>query len=184
MWGNSQSGSKISFFCMTRLRKILKILLTLLAAIVVIYIAFFFITPHFGKVTPKADRTIRSVKLRLYHKKVESFIKENKRLPESLFESLQKELEKEGWCISPKVTGFPDEFKRDPFLGTGDRNSFEKIIEYGFFSGGQRGWFIRELKPGKIYTKMLMIDQDGKIYKLEEIPPPFKDRDKDKNERK
>jgi len=50
-----------------------------------------------------------------------------------------------------------------------DPNRFVEIVEYGLFTS-QRGWFIRELKPGRIYTKMLMIDQEGKIYEVKEVP--------------
>lgn len=149
-----------------------KILLILLVGIVVSFIVLGLIMPYFGAIRPETARKLRCIKLQLLHQKVESFIQENQRLPESLFEALHKDLEKDGWCfgISPTVSGFPDELRRDPFLGVNDPNLFEKIIEYGFFSG-RRGWFIRELKPDKIYTKMLMIDQDGRIYDFEEIPP-------------
>jgi hypothetical protein len=34
---------------------------------------------------------------------------------------------------------------------------------------GDQGWFICELRPGRVYKNMLMINQDGKIYEIREI---------------
>jgi len=141
-----------------------------LFGVVIIFIVLAFIMPWMGRIRPNTKRFWRSAKLQNWHEKIESFFQDNKRLPSSLFEMCRDDLVQGIWTFPPP---FVSESRKPfeelvPSLAT-DPNRFAEIVEYGLFSGQQR-WFIRELKPGKIYKKMLMIDQDGKIYVVEEMP--------------
>jgi hypothetical protein len=60
------------------------------------------------------------------------------------------------------LESYPSDLANEP-------NLFNKEIPFGLFKGSS-GWFIRELRPGKVYKKMLMIDQDGRIYEINEVP--------------
>lgn len=141
-----------------------------LFAVVIIFVALAFIMPHLGTFKPDSARFLRMRKLQLWHEDVEAFIQEKKRPPRSLFEMCQENLKQGTWPFPRVVVSvgqvLPEEFNRTL---ANDPNKFAEIIEYRLFVD-QHGWLIRELKPGEIYKKMLMIDQDGKIYVVEEIP--------------
>lgn len=146
-----------------------KILLTLSLGIVIIFIALALIMPWMGRMTPRTKRRWRCYKLQVWREKVELFVQENKRLPSSLFEMCRDDLEQGIWTFPPP---FVSESQKPfgeltPGLAT-DPNRFTEIVEYDLFSG-RHGWLIKELKPGKIYKKMLMIDQNGKIYEIRAI---------------
>ena len=141
-----------------------------LFGVVIIFIVLAFIMPWMGRTRPNTKRFWRSRQLQIWREKVESFFQENKRLPSSLFELCRDDLVQGIWTFPPPSVSDSRKFLKElvPNLAT-DPNRFAEIVEYGLFSGQQR-WFIRELKPGTTYKKMLMIDQDGKIYEVEEIP--------------
>ena len=149
--------------------KRMKILFTLLLVVIVIFIAAAIIMPQLGRFRPETARHYRINKLHRWHEKVEYFIKENDRLPNSLFELGGKDLKEGIWRLPLPGVGINREVPEDfDYNRPTDPNQFAQVVEYGLFSG-RHGWFIRELKPGRIYPKMLMIDQDGKIHQLQEI---------------
>jgi len=156
-------------FRITRQGKAIKNIVSVLFAVVIIFIALGFIMPWMGRMRANTERLWRIAKLQGWHKKVELFVRTNNRLPESFFEMCQEDLEQGIWSFPiPFVSEDQKPFgELTPSLTT-DPNRFLEIVEYGLFSG-QNGWFIRELKHGKIYTKMLMIDQEGKIFEVKEV---------------
>ena len=46
---------------------------------------------------------------------------------------------------------------------------FKRLVQYDLLVG-QHGWFIREVGQGYVYRKVLMMDQDGKVYEIKELP--------------
>ena len=154
MWIDTQFDSESArCFRITRQGKVKKILLSLLLGIAIIFIALGFIMPWLGRTRANTERLWRIAKLQGWHKKVELFVRTNNRLPESLFEICQEDLEQGIWSFPiPFVSRDRKHFEElTPSLAI-DPNRFFEIVEYGLFSG-QNGWFIKELKHGKIYTK-------------------------------
>ena len=46
---------------------------------------------------------------------------------------------------------------------------FEKYVDYELIIRSQNAWFIIEKRAGELYRNILVIDQDGNIYKLKKI---------------
>ena len=166
---NKSDLGRYIHFAMARWGKANKVLILVLG-ISIILIVTAFIMPRLGTFKPDSQRFLRMRKLQIWHGKVEAFIQEKKRPPRSLFEMCHENLKQGKWPF-PSVLVSLSQKMPDEFNSTlaNDPNKFAQIIEYRLFVD-QHGWLIRELKPGKIYKKMLMIDQDGKIYVVEEMP--------------
>lgn len=153
--------------------------------VVVIVVALVLFLPATGRPTPSMAMSIRCDSLTDWYEFVNSYISENNQVPLSLIEVCQAAHRKGQRPFPPGGglvnDGFPKEYTikelNDPKgfheLYTvdllKDPNRFEKEVPYGLFVRN-KGWFIRELRPGKIYKKMLMIDQGGRIYEIQELP--------------
>jgi len=160
---NNQSNSEILHFSRKHV-KARKILRLVLLGTIVIFLTFAILSPKMGRLNSKTAMSLRCSKLRAWHEEVESFVKINNRLPESFFEICHEDLEKGIWSFPSIVVSVGKEL---PPLSN-DPNRFEEIVEYGLFSG-KNSWFIRELKPGRFFAKILMIDQNGNIFELKAV---------------
>jgi len=144
----------------------MKILLTIFLVVIIIGGVTI---PWLNWILHKQEIAYRINNLRTWYEGVEMFIRKNNRLPSSLYE-VYRDRVKEG-CIDmgfvvslgkkksgEKVQNLPD-----------DPQQFEERVKYGLFSD-RYGWIIRELERGTVYPRMLMIDQNGTIYQVQEIP--------------
>jgi hypothetical protein len=157
----------------------------LIIVFVIALAAIVSILPPLNLPTSSFAMRIRCDLLTDWYKYVNSYIIENNRIPLSIIEVCQSANEKgrnpfpiQGFLIEdgfPKEytidelndpNGFPPEYTKDLLY---DPNRFEKEVPYCLFRGS-KGWYIKETKIGNIYKKMLMIDQNGKIYEIRELP--------------
>jgi hypothetical protein len=141
----------------------------IISGIIIVIIALLLFLPATGRVTPGMAMRVRCKSLTGWYTQVKLYIEENNLLPNSLFEVCKDANSKGNRPIPAYLTLSNDGFQYPAELTILDPNLFNKEIPYGLFQSSE-GWFIRELVPGKLYKKMLMIDQDGKIYELREIP--------------
>lgn len=121
-----------------------------------------------GRVSPEKARVRRVKTLKAWQKSVKIFIKEKERSPTSLYEVYSDDF-LDG--ISKRLTVSSRDTPSIEVMSRiyGDQKLFDELVEFEF-SVSKDGWFIKELKHEFVYPTRLMIDQDGKIYELREIP--------------
>jgi len=142
----------------------MKILLLTLFVVVIIAIAL----PTLNTIMYKQDITYRGKNLRAWYGGVRLFIQKNNRVPNSLNEVYRDKV-KEGDADSFVASLGTRIFKKDIKNIPDDPNQFEEGVGCGLLSG-RDGWIVRELRYGEIiYPGMLMIDQDGNIYRVQKI---------------
>ena len=138
---------------------------------IIILLLFLIFYLNYNPITKGAMR-FRCWSLIAWYEHVKPYISENGQKSLSLFEICQAEYRKNQRPFPMSTTlsndSFPDKYSYSWKL-VDDPNKFNKEVPYGLFYTPQ-GWFIRELVPGKLYKKMLMIDQDGNIYELRAVP--------------
>ena len=144
-----------------------KNLIILGTVIIIVIFLLLFIQANTG-ITPKRAMIVRCNAMCEWYKYVQLYIEENNMLPNSLFEVCEDANSRGRPPIPPYLIISND--VNYPMLTIMDPDVFEKEVPFGLFTSGSEKWFIRELVPGRFYTKMLMIDQDGNIYELNEIP--------------
>jgi len=149
-----------------------KKILIISGIVIVIMALLVLFLPAAGRVTPERAMRMRCNVLTNWHEHVRSYIGENNQKPLSLIEICQAAYRKgqrpfpqAGFLLNDR---FPYKWRSDDDL-VNDPNRFNKEVPYGLFQSSE-GWLIRELKPGRVYKKMLMIDQDGRIYEISELP--------------
>jgi hypothetical protein len=153
-----------------RAKKSKKKKILIISGVVIVIVLFLgLLLPSTGRITPATAMRVRCGALTGWHKYVKLYIEENNLLPNSLFEVSEDANSKGNRPIPAYLTISNDGFQCPAELTIIDPNLFEKEVPYGLFTGSKR-WFIRELKAGRLYKNMLMIDQDGKIYEIREIP--------------
>lgn len=148
-----------------------KKILIILGIVIVILVFLGLILPHLGRITPEMAMRMRCRALTGWYERVRPYMSKNNQKSLSLIEVCKAEYGK-NQQIFPYVglsEEFPDEWVLHWKSCVNDPNLFKKEVPYGLFQSTE-GWLIRELVPGKLYKKMLMIDQDGKIHELREIP--------------
>jgi hypothetical protein len=140
----------------------------LLCIAIIVLLGLGIFLPWLSDDSIRGNKYLRSGLLQIWHSDMQAFFQDNKRPPASIFELCRAELEQGKWPVPFSFlsgeAGDPKQLARDP-------NHFAEICLYGLFSG-PHGWIVKELKPGKFYTGMLMIDQDGRIYELTETAKP------------
>jgi hypothetical protein len=140
--------------------------------IVIIIVALLIFLPAPDLPTPKMAMRMRCKALVGWYEHVNPYINKNNQKPLSLIEICRVEYKKDERPFPHAGLSndqFPDKWTFDWGFLVNDPNQFRKEVPYDLFRGSD-GWLIRELVPGKLYKKMLMVDQDGKIYELREIP--------------
>ncbi|HOM62015.1 MAG TPA: hypothetical protein PLP49_11350 [Anaerohalosphaeraceae bacterium] len=144
----------------TTRNKILLFLTILLAIGAIAYLM-----PAFGRVTSKAERIIRIVQLRSWYDQVKSYEQINGKVPESLYEVCSFEGGEIPYIYvnsSRKASSEKQsELIRDPFL-------FEKEVEYRLLKSNDK-WIVIETKSGQHYQSYLMVDCEGRLFKIEQI---------------
>jgi hypothetical protein len=100
----------------------------------------------------------------------EEFIKEKKRLPESLYEIAWYEEQGPPRC---KINiGIGAELPADKKAELKDKDLFKKNVEY-IFLANEKNWIIMELKPGKHWKHRLMIDDSKHFFEVRNLPSEF-----------
>lgn len=144
----------------------------IISGIIILLLFLFIFFPASGRLTPKTAMKARCGSLTSWYEHVKPYISENNQKPLSLIEICRAEYRK-GQRPFPILSVLVNDFFPYEYRGewelVDDPNRFSKEVPYGLFRSPE-GWFIRELVPGRLYKKMLMIDQDGNIYELREIP--------------
>jgi hypothetical protein len=129
----------------------------LLAVLFIVVLAAFFL-PALGKVRAPVELRIRKMYLVNWYKETLRYVHEKEAVPSALYEVAR---------YSKRMFQVKVAIGQDPNVNyirmIEDPNYYNAQIEYAI-AKQEKGWFIRELKPGEIYKKMLMIDQDGKFY--------------------
>lgn len=145
------------------MRKVKFVLLGVISIIVILA----FIMPYVGRTSPESDKNTRIKNLGQWYRRTEFFISEKKRLPKSLYEVFEYSFQ-HGYGYPTFVVGignYLDEDIKERMKGNPDL--FNQKVECEFVKPEQ-GWLIKERKPGYIYKKALMIDQDGTTIDIRE----------------
>ena len=120
------------------------------------------IIPNLGKVSAKTEMNARKAKIGKWVSVIRDFKKDKHRLPSSLYEAFH--LNYVGHIKASVFYIQPDDFK-----DLHDPNIFSEEIEYVFIPH-RYGWYVLELKGGVLFRDRLMVDQDGRIYEIRELP--------------
>lgn len=139
------------------------LLIILLVAIIISGVT----VPWLNLTLYKQEIVYRSKNLQGWYGGVKLFIQKNNRVPNSLYE-VYRDRAKEGDVNSFVASLGAKFFKDDVQNLPDDPNQFDESVRSGLFSD-RYGWVIRELEHGTVYPGMLMIDQDGNIYQVQEI---------------
>ena len=149
------------------LTKIIRYIVGILLILLCIYLFLRFIP---GQVRPDTARKIRVLYLQEWHKLTQAFISQKSELPQSLYEVYINSKEYEGVGIMCFYQGgFLEKEERAKALTP---EGFAELSDYVLCQGcsGKKSWYIKELHGDLIYTHTLMIDQDGRIYEIRELP--------------
>jgi len=126
-----------------------------------------FLIPPLNTLTKKGEFLIRTAKLFDWYNRINYIYTKEKRVPSSLYEvSLYEDL---GGIKYPKVDVYGGSDRQRELVLMKDPNLFFQEVEYTL-AIYHNGWFVVETKPGAKYKHRLMIDQNGKIYQVREVP--------------
>ena len=126
------------------------------------------IMPVMGRVSLRKKRAERIKTLNAWQSNVVNFVQERSRLPRSLHEIYSNGVLDDFFMIlTVSKEDLPPAEVMDCMLK--DPNLFNEMVEFSLFIS-QNNWFVQELKSDFIYPIRLMIDQDGKIYEIKEVP--------------
>lgn len=140
----------------------------LLIVFLVVFIIGGVTIPWLNWIKLKEETAYRSNNLRAWYGGVKLFIQKNNRLPNSLYEVYRDRIKEGDANMSFVVSLVAKLSEEDVQNMPDDPQQFEERVKYGLFSD-RYGWVIRELERKTVYPRMLMIDQNGTIYQVQEI---------------
>ena len=139
--------------------------------VIILFIFAGFFLPSLGRMPMRMHKAQRHDKLDGWRKCVLWYIEKKERIPNTLYEAFK--LTRDHYTLDLE---FVVAHNLDYNISEKDYkdiqespDGFKRLVQYDFFVG-QHGWFIKEVGPGYVYRKVLMMDQDGKVYVIKEVP--------------
>ena len=138
--------------------------------VIILFIFAGFSLPFLGRIPQREFKAQRHDKLDGWCKCVLLYIEKNGDMPVTLYEAFKLTKENNTLGLAFVVAHNLDyDISEEEYQNIQKSSEdFKRLVQYDLLVG-QHGWFIKEVGPGYVYRKVLMMDQDGKVYEIKEV---------------